>query len=118
MIKKEELRIGNILNYTTSENEIYKTKLDWQDLKWISEDQKGFNLVHDPIPLTEEWLLKFGASKYGLSYEYDRFFLNWSLFNFSSSFSALASFSLFCLSSISNLCILIFYFLVIKSFTY
>jgi hypothetical protein len=54
MIKKEDLRIGNILNYTTSENDIYKTTIDWQDLKWISEDQKGFNLVHDPIPLTEE----------------------------------------------------------------
>jgi hypothetical protein len=60
MIKKEELRIGNILNYTTSENDIYKTTIDWQDLKWISEDPKGFNLVHHPIPLTEEWIIKLG----------------------------------------------------------
>jgi hypothetical protein len=58
MIKKEELRIGNILNYTTAENDILPTTIDWQDLKWISEDPKGFNLVQDPIPLTEEWLLK------------------------------------------------------------
>jgi hypothetical protein len=60
MIKANELRINNILNYTTAENDILPTTLDWQDIKWISEDPKGFNLVHEPIPLTEEWLLKFG----------------------------------------------------------
>lgn len=60
MIKANELRINNILNYTTAENDILPTTLGWQDIKWISEDPKGFNLVHYPIPLTEEWLLKFG----------------------------------------------------------
>ncbi|MFN5833972.1 MAG: hypothetical protein ACK459_09590 [Akkermansiaceae bacterium] len=64
MIKANELRINNILNYTTAENDILPTTLDWQDIKWISEDPKGFNLVHEPIPLTEEWLLKFGFIKY------------------------------------------------------
>jgi hypothetical protein len=63
MIKKEELRVGNILNYTTSENDILPTRIDWQDLKWISRDPKGFNIIFDPIPLTEEWLLKFGSKK-------------------------------------------------------
>jgi hypothetical protein len=63
MIKKEELRIGNILNYTTAENDIYKITIDWEDLQWISQDPKRFNLFHDPIPLTEESLLKFGFSK-------------------------------------------------------
>ena len=63
MIQLQELRIGNIINYTTAENDILPTTIDWQDLKWISEDQKGFNLVHDPIELTKEWLLNFGFKK-------------------------------------------------------
>ena len=67
MIQKEELRIGNILNYSTAENDIYKTTLDWQDLKWISEDPKSFNLVHNSIPLTKKWLLKFGFEIYKLN---------------------------------------------------
>ena len=55
-----DLKCGNILNYDTAEGEILPTVIDWQDLKWLTEDPKGFNLVHSPIPLTEEWLLKFG----------------------------------------------------------
>jgi hypothetical protein len=59
-MKSNELRTGNLLNYDTAEGETLPTKIDWQDLKWLSEDEKGFNLVHSPIPITEEWLLKFG----------------------------------------------------------
>jgi hypothetical protein len=78
MIQPQELRIGNILNYTTAENDILPTTIDWQDLKWISEDQKGFNLVHHPIALTEEWLLKFGFHKKGLWYKKDdAFIIGW-----------------------------------------
>ena len=58
-----DLKCGNILNYDTAEGEILPTVIDWQDLKWLTEDPKGFNLVHSPIPLTEEWLLKFGFNK-------------------------------------------------------
>ena len=57
-----DLKCGNFLNYDTAEGEILPTVIDWQDLKWLTEDSKGFNLVHSPIPLTEEWLLKFGFS--------------------------------------------------------
>jgi len=63
MIKENELRVGNILNYITSENDIVTAIIDWQDLKWINEDPKGFNLVHGAIPITEEWLVKFGFEK-------------------------------------------------------
>ncbi len=63
MIKENEIRIGNILNYTTAEGDILPTKLDWQDLKWISEDTAGFNLVHDAIEITEEILLKCGFGR-------------------------------------------------------
>ncbi|MEK6884095.1 MAG: hypothetical protein AABY22_30985 [Nanoarchaeota archaeon] len=64
MIKITELRTGNLLNYDTAEGGILPTKIDWQDLKWLDEDAKGFNLVYTPIPITEEWLLKLGAQHY------------------------------------------------------
>jgi len=64
-MKANELRIGNLLNYQTAEGDILTAIIDWQDLKWLSEDEKGFNLVHNPILLTEDWLLKFGF-KYSL----------------------------------------------------
>src|SRR5690606_5568730 len=54
-LKENELRIGNFLNYTTAEGDVLPTTIDWQDLKWISEDPEGFNLVHSPIELDEEW---------------------------------------------------------------
>ena len=56
-----DLKCGNILNYDTAEGEILPTVIDWQDLKWLTEDHKGFNLVHSPIPLTENHLRTFGA---------------------------------------------------------
>lgn len=59
-MKATELRIGNLVNYQTAEGDVLIATIDWQDLKWISEDEKGFNLAHSAIPLTEEWLLKFG----------------------------------------------------------
>ena len=59
-LQSKDLRIGNVLHYTTAENDVLETTIDWQDLKWISEDPKGFNLAHDTIPLSEEWLLKLG----------------------------------------------------------
>ncbi len=63
MIDARELRTGNLLNYDTSEGETLPTKIDWQYLKWLDEDTKVFNLVHTPIPLTEEILLKCGFEK-------------------------------------------------------
>jgi len=65
-MKASELRIGNLVNYDTAEGDVLTNVIDWQDLKWLSEDKKGFNLVHNPILLTEDWLLKFGF-KYSLT---------------------------------------------------
>jgi hypothetical protein len=64
MLSATELRIGNLVNYDTAEGDVFTNVIDWQDLKWLSEDEQGFNLVHNPILLTEEWLLKFGFKKY------------------------------------------------------
>ncbi len=59
-LKATDLRVGNILNYDTPEGDMVNIEVRWGHIKWISEDPKGFNLVHSPIPLTEEWLEKFG----------------------------------------------------------
>lgn len=58
-ISIHDLKCGNILNYHTSEGDVLPTIIDWHDLKWLTEDPEGFNLVHSPIPLTEEWLADF-----------------------------------------------------------
>ncbi|WP_374440455.1 hypothetical protein [Epilithonimonas sp.] len=59
-LKATELRCGNILKYLTSEGDYSIMKVNWHTLKWISEDETGFNLVHSPIPLTEDILVKLG----------------------------------------------------------
>ena len=56
----KEFRTGNLLNYTTAENDILPTRIDWQDLKWLEEDSKGFELAHSKISLTEDILVKIG----------------------------------------------------------
>jgi hypothetical protein len=68
MIKATDLRVGNLLNYHTAEGDILPSKMDWQDFKWIDEDEKGFNLVHSPIPITEELLIKAGFRLYETGY--------------------------------------------------
>jgi hypothetical protein len=64
MITKQELRIGNLLNYDTGEG-IYPAKIDWQDLKHISENEEDFNKYHKPIPITQETLTKIGFKNIG-----------------------------------------------------
>ena len=64
-IKAQDLMVGNCLNYQTSEGDIMPTTIDWQDIKWISEDPVGFNSVHSPIPLTENELVKLGVNEKG-----------------------------------------------------
>ena len=63
-----DLKCGNILNYDTAEGEILPTVIDWQNLKWLTEDPKGFNLVHSGIELTNENLLKLGFKLYPSGY--------------------------------------------------
>ena len=52
MIQINELKLETFLNYDTSEGDTLPTKIDWQDLKWLDEDAKGFNLVHTQYQLT------------------------------------------------------------------
>ena len=65
MINAKDLRVGNYVEYLVSDY-LEKTKLYWEvvkidadDIHWLSKvDDKDENFR--PIPLTEEWLLKFG----------------------------------------------------------
>lgn len=74
MIYPEELRIGNKINYYSDEIGGYEEKtIDWQDLKWISEDIADFNDKHRGIRLTEDLLLSNGfyRSMWGNSLLFD-----------------------------------------------
>ena len=79
-----DLKCGNILNYDTAEGEILPTVIDWQDLKWLTEDPKGFNLVHSPIRLNADNVKQLGFEffhKHNLSYKgemEDLFLSDWS----------------------------------------
>ena len=60
-MKKEELRIGNTIYYETEHGDLITHTVDIDSLIWLSEDEKGFNLVHTPITLTEELIIKLGG---------------------------------------------------------
>ncbi len=52
----KELRIGNLILFRKE-----TIIVNWQELKWI---QDGLTLGYEYIPLTEDWLLKFGFKLY------------------------------------------------------
>ena len=59
-IQENELRIGNYVNkITTSDNDADLTIVNALDIFNVSADLD----FYEPIPLTEEWLLKFGFEK-------------------------------------------------------
>ncbi len=68
-MKANELRIGNAVEYHMVDtfgpiDEWIETSIDWEDLKGLSQHEDSFNEWHQPIPLTEEWLLRFGFEKH------------------------------------------------------
>jgi hypothetical protein len=60
MLSATELRIGNYIDYTT-EREIVTMQTTYEYIRLIHNGNKNFK----PIPLTEEWLLKFGFKHLG-----------------------------------------------------
>lgn len=58
-LKPTDLRTGNVLHYKTDEG-TFITEIDWQDLKWLSENPKDFIAYHKPIPITKKILKKLG----------------------------------------------------------
>jgi hypothetical protein len=62
MINFKELRIGNWVYSKT-----YKTKIQMKSFFCLCNLESNTNLF-EPIPLTEEWLLKFGFLKYSKNF--------------------------------------------------
>jgi len=66
-MKVEELRIGNLLRDKVTKTELRVIKLTEQDIITYVIDRSMFPLLDgwgaEPIPLTEEWKLKFGFEK-------------------------------------------------------
>ena len=70
----DDLRCGSILNYVGEDNQKLITVIDWQDLKWASEDPAGFNKAHRPCVFDCDLLDKFGfvaTSKYDFEIKED-----------------------------------------------
>lgn len=67
MIKANELRLGNICMMPSSNKVTFITAMD------ISDIQLGYkNRI--PIPLTEDWLVKFGFERESRRYSPTKFF--------------------------------------------
>jgi hypothetical protein len=65
MIKANELRIGNLVNYEQTTHLITCVNIDYTISIWVDKKNQEHLYTHQnnelkPIPLTEEWLLKFG----------------------------------------------------------
>lgn len=64
-MKAKDLRIGNIVHYKLFNHYITIRGMA-KDSIWVndSEDAGPISIVHiEPIPLTEEWLVKFGFQR-------------------------------------------------------
>lgn len=73
-MKAIELRIGNLVEYKITDD--LDERIEWWELSTIDSDD--LKIIQDdcdyrPIPLTEEWLLKFGFKYNNPTYEwYDK----------------------------------------------
>ena len=82
MIKKNELRIGNLVNQPQIPHIAKIIAIDYRGEEYYCK----FENIHsvcwcsdiEPIELTEEWLLKGGAKKKKSCFVYDRFTLLYS----------------------------------------
>jgi len=81
MIKINDLRTGNILSYKTDEGDMY-APIDWQDLKWLTENSVNFNLAHSAIPLTQDILFNFGFVFNDAKGIHNRYIKSWGAFYF------------------------------------
>lgn len=77
MIQANELRCGNLLDYLIVDKfderkEWYENAtIDHEDIRLCQESPEYFNKLSKPIPLTEEWLLKFGFERMPTNSKYD-----------------------------------------------
>jgi hypothetical protein len=65
-MKASELRIGNYFKHSLFEDYLEIQSISESGLCSAKEVNGGFEIEHtNPIPLTEEWLLKFGFKQCG-----------------------------------------------------
>ena len=72
-MKASELRIGNLIIHSLPFGSDKIKKVTAFDLAYITENTKE---EYCPIPLTEEWLLKFGFEKQHNEEDFDYWFKN------------------------------------------
>jgi hypothetical protein len=72
-MKATELRIGNLVNYKIVD-ELDERKEWFEPCEIDAVDLQIIHSDYQPIPLTEEWFLKFGFDKLGEFGEYYRIF--------------------------------------------
>ena len=63
-MKATELRIGNWVNYTNNDS-----TPDFRQIEDYIEDDFEFTIRIEPIPITKEWLLKFGFITDNITYK-------------------------------------------------
>jgi hypothetical protein len=73
MIKKAELRFGNLLNFI-EEGNTCDIITNIKTLKWLQDDPEDFNSKHEPIELTKEIFkeLGFEVTDMGDYWEYQK----------------------------------------------
>lgn len=62
-IQPNELRVGNVLMYTGSDERPMMCTIDAMDIYMCEKRIEEFNRVHKPIPITPELLLELGAEE-------------------------------------------------------
>jgi len=70
-MKANELRIGNYVETTDKRHNEKYIKVESILFETINVQFREYNLKHiQPIPLTEEWLIKFGFKNHGIINSY------------------------------------------------
>ena len=83
-MKANELRVGNLYNYLIFDplderkEWLELTKADGDDIAWLEKNPDDPN--YQPITLTEEWLLKFGAIVYDFDHQPNQYRISERLF--------------------------------------
>jgi len=64
-MKASELRIGNLIKGKSPEKKVYEEPVELNEYYFLLFLNNMMDV--EPIPLTEEWLLKFGFDKVGIA---------------------------------------------------
>lgn len=77
MVIASELRIGNYINGGGTLRKVISIDLDGCISEPIDDTETDYSKGVEPIPLTEEWLLKFGFKSDEIMFEKDGFCIGW-----------------------------------------